>query len=413
MSKATLNDIRVGFIIVIKWIAVAIVLGIVVGVIGSLFSLGLERITEIRGNYKWLIVFLPIAGILITFMYRASGLGEDQGTNRIFRAVRTNATVKTRRAPLVFISTLISHLVGASVGREGAALQIGGSVANTMAKGFRFKEEDKRIIIIAGMAACFTALFGTPFAASVFAIAVISSGVLYYQALLPALISSIVAKLVSMYWFDITPDIVLLGSVEAFSFTPFMQVLLIAGAASIVSVIFCLSIKYFRKLLIWISPNPYLRSSIGGCILLLLIIIFGYNYCGAGFNIIDKCLDSKASNYAFLLKMVFTIIAVSAGVKGGEIVPALTIGAALGFTISNVCGFDLGLMVGCGMISMFCGITNCPIASVILGLELFQNIDILPYLAIASVLTYVFSGYISIYEGQEFSFSKYKLNINQ
>ena len=135
---------------------------------------------------------MPFGGLLIVFLYQKIGK-EDRGTNQVLSTIRSQDEVPLRSAPLIFIATALTHLLGGSAGREGAAIQLGGSIGNQLGRWIHLDEEDRHVIVMCGMSAAFSAVFGTPMAAAVFAMEVVSVGVMYYAALLPCVVASLVA----------------------------------------------------------------------------------------------------------------------------------------------------------------------------------------------------------------------------
>ena len=200
MIKSTLNYIKT----LVKWSIVAIVVGIVCGLVSSAFHLSVDYVTHLREEYRWIILLLPLGGVAIVAIYKLCRFEVNMGTNRVIESVRSDKKVPTRMAPLIFASTVITHLFGGSAGREGAALQLGGSIGYRFGKIFRLGEKDMHLVVLLGMSAVFAALFGTPLTATVFVLEVISVGVIYYAGLVPCIISSVVAYNVSLF-FGITP----------------------------------------------------------------------------------------------------------------------------------------------------------------------------------------------------------------
>jgi len=389
----------------LKWSVVSVAIGLLGGGVGALFHKAVEMATQIRTEKGWLLFFLPAAGLVIVGMYRLAKLPSGTGTNEVFESIRSNQKVPLLLTPLIFLSTAITHLFGGSAGREGAALQIGGSLGFQCGSLLRFGEKDKHIATLCGMSAVFSALFGTPLTATVFSIEVISVGVFYYAAFVPCILASLVAYGVARL-FGSGGIQFALSSVPELSVTPFLQVIALGALCAAVSIVFCLIMKKTKGVLVrWIS-NEYLRAAIGGAAVVAMSLLIGTrDYNGAGMNVIAQAMDGNVRPEAFALKMIFTAITIGAGFKGGEIVPTLFVGATFGCTAGALLGMDPGFGAAVGLVSMFCGVTNTPISSILLSIEMF-GIGGLPFFAVASGVSYMLSGYFSIYSSQKILYSK-------
>jgi H+/Cl- antiporter ClcA len=311
-------------------------------------------------------------------------------------------------APLIFISTLITHLLGGSAGREGAALQLGGSLGNGLGKLFRFDEDDKRVMIMCGMSASFSALFGTPMAAAIFSMEVVSVGIMHYSALVPCVVASFVAHGIATY-FGASAEAFAISDMPVFGVSSSVIITILAVLCAFVSILFCVVLHKADHLYKKFLTNPYIRVFVGGCIVIVLTLIVGdQTYNGAGMNIVEKCFEGEyVFPLAFLLKIVFTAATLGAGYKGGEIVPSFCIGATFGYLFGNILGFSPSLCASVGMVSVFCGVTNSPISSLLIGFELF-GYDGMPYYVLAIAFSYMMSGYFGLYNSQKIMYSKYK-----
>lgn len=393
----------------IKWVIFSILAGVVVGSVGTLFYFGMTLVTLLREKNPWLIFLLPIGGLLIVGSYRLLHNEKDTGTNLVLSAIHSNDELPLRMAPLIFISTLITHLFGGSVGREGAALQLGGSIGNGLGRLFRFDEKDKHVMIMCGMSAAFSALFGTPMAAAIFSMEVVTVGIMHYSALVPCVISSLVAFGFAQS-FGVGQELFLLGKVPSFTITSAVTVSGLAILCALVSIFFCVVLHQTEHLYKRFFKNPYARVFTGGCIIIVLTLLVGsQTYNGAGMNVIERCIEGTVVPEAFLLKIIFTALTIGAGFKGGEIVPSFFIGAAFGCLFGNLIGFSPSLCAAIGMTSVFCGVTNCPITSLLISFELF-GYEGMPYFLLAIAFSYMLSGYFGLYSSQKIMYSKYKTN---
>ena len=392
----------------VKWILIAVFTGLVVGAVGIAFAYAMAWATTMRNTCSWLLYFLPLAGILIVSWYYLFKDKHDKGTNLVISAIHSGEEVPLRMAPLIFVATVLTHLCGGSAGREGAALQIGASIGNHIGKLFHFNENDKRVMIMCGMSACFSALFGTPMAAAIFSMEVISVGVMYYAALVPCVIASFVAHslaaMCGVGWESFP-----VNDLPAFTVKSACIIGVLAVLCAVLSVIFCeilhRTTHFFRK---YIS-NHYVRTIVGGCIIIALTLLVGNrDYNGAGMDVIARCFETgTVFPGAFLLKMIFTAITLGTCYKGGEIVPTFYVGATFGCLFSMITGFCSPLCIAVGMVSLFCGVTNSPLASLLICFELF-GYEGMPYYLLAIALSYMYSGYHGLYSSQKILYSKFK-----
>ena len=406
-KKGTHSLKRVG--LAFRWILFALFAGLIIGGVSTLFVFCLRHVTGWRAAYPWLLFFLPAGGLLIVFLYRFLHDENDTGTNLVISAIQSEEHVPLRMAPSIFLSTLITQLVGGSAGREGAALQLGGSIGGSLGKCFRLDEKDQHIMIMCGMSAAFASIFGTPLAAAVFSMEVVSVGIMHYSALLPSVIAALVAHGISVH-FGFPGEKFPLDAFPAFSLK---TVLIISGLAilcAVVSVLFCVALHQGEALYERFLKNPYLRILAGSGILIVLTLLVGnQRYNGAGLNLISDALSGQALPWDFILKLLFTVVTIGAGFKGGEILPSLSIGAGFGFLFSYLTGMDPGLCAAIGMTSVFCGVTNCPVTSLLISFELF-GFSAMPYFLISVALSYTLSGYYGLYRSQKIIYSKYKTN---
>ena len=399
--------LKMSFLALIKWTLCSCLIGIFLGLIGAGFYKALSFVTSFREANPNIIFLLPLSGIIIVFMYNLAGKSASSGTNLVISAIQSNEEVPARVAPLIIISTIITHLFGGSAGREGAALQVGGSIGNFLAKVLHFDDKDTRIMIMCGMSACFSALFGTPIAAAIFSMEVISVGVMYYAALVPCVLSSFIAEGISNY-FGIPNTAFVVDYVPILSIDTGFKTIVISLLFAIASVLLCVALHKSSKIYNYLFKNAYVRIVVAGLLVICLRYIFNTtDYLGAGAPIIASSFTTRSAWYVFLLKILFTAVTLGGGFKGGEIVPTLFVGATLGSFLSAIFGLPIGLCAACGMVSVFCGVTNCPITSFILAVEMFGT-EPLKYCTIAIALSYLLSGYYSLYNSQKIVYSKYK-----
>ncbi|MCI5752820.1 MAG: chloride channel protein [Oscillospiraceae bacterium] len=395
----------------VKWLAVAIIVGIFVGIAGAAFHHALDFATEFRTEHPIIMLGLPLAGLIIVFLYNICGMKDDKGTNSVILEARGNKNVSILLAPLIFTATFLTHLCGGSAGREGAALQMGASLASPLRKLLKLDPKDSAELAMCGMAAGFSALFGTPIAAAVFAMEVTIVGAAQYTAIVPCILSAVTATITAGI-FGVTPTAFNVLNVPAFSengAVTLLKVLLLGILCALVSILFCEAMHIAGKLYQKYIKNPYLRVLAGSAIVLLLTLILGtYDYNGAGVNVIERAFAGEAFPLAFLIKILLTALTLGAGFKGGEIVPSFFVGATLGCAASHLIGLDPSFGAAVGLLAVFCGVTNCPLATIILGIELFGAQGLVFYAA-AIAVSYMLSGYQGLYSAQVFYLSKSRL----
>lgn len=390
-----------------RWIIFSILVGILVGGMGTLFSHCLKYAQILRTSHPWILFLLPFAGLSIVGAYKLLHNEKDTGTNLVISSIHSGDYLPFRMTPLIFFSTVITHLFGGSAGREGAALQLGGSLGNALGKLFRFDEKDRHIMIMCGMSAAFSALFGTPMAAAIFSMEVISVGIMHYSALVPCVISSLIASDLAS-WLHVEKESMVIKSIPDFQLLSALQIGFLAILCGFLSILFCIVIHKSADIYKRLFKNPYIRIFVGGCLVVLFtILVQSQEYNGAGMNLVALSIEEQAKPWTFLLKLLLTALTLGAGYKGGEIVPSFATGAAFGCLFGQLFGISPSLCAAVGMISLFCGVTNSPITALLISFELF-GFDGMPYFLLAVALSYAFSGYFGLYKTQKIVYSKYK-----
>ncbi len=389
-----------------RWLLLAGVTGAVLGFLGGLFGKSITLVTAFRGSHPWMLYLLPLAGLLIVAMYRMDPY--KTGTNRVLEGIQSDRLIPLRMAPLIVVSTVITHAFGASAGREGAALQLGGSIGGTFGKWLKMDDYDHRIMIMCGMSAGFSALFGTPLTATIFAMEVASVGMMQYAALVPCCVAALIAKEIAEF-LGVHGEHFALPAVTVFDWKNGGLTVLLAVCCAGISILFCLVLHYTEHLYKKWIPNEYLRIVAGGCLIILMTVLLGTaDYLGAGMDVIEHSMEGQVVAAAFLLKMIFTAISLGSGFRGGEIVPTLFVGATFGCLFGQLTGFPPSLGAACGMASVFCGVTNCPVSSLFLSFELF-GFECMPFFLLSVSISYLESGYYGLYHSQKILYSKTKL----
>jgi H+/Cl- antiporter ClcA len=380
---------------------ISIVIGVLVGTIDAVFGKVLLAITDLRNNNViQLIPFLPLAGVLIIYTYTKIGKNSMKGMSLIFAAgFEEEDVIPKRLVPLVIVSTWITHLFGGSAGREGVAVQIGGTVAHTIGRKIDLKSSSK-ILLVAGMAAGFAGLFQTPIAAIFFATEVLVIGSMEYGALFPSILAAFTASYTS-HALGLEKFSVTLNDTVSFSVPFILKIILLGIIFGIVGGFFAHSLSVIKRLFTSKLKNPIVRVFVIGCILSVsLLLLHQGRYAGLGTNIINECFaNSNIYGYDWILKFIFTILTLAAGFQGGEVTPLFTIGASLGAVIAGLFGLPLEFTAALGYAALFGSATNTILAPIFIGVEVF-GYDYLPYFFVVCALAYVFNGNKSIYSAQ-------------
>ena len=389
----------------VKWMTVGGLIGGVGGVIGSLFHIGVNYATLARDAHPWILYLLPVLGLLIAGLYRLTKV-EGKDTNAVIESVHFGKNVPVLLVPVIFISTVLTHLGGGSAGREGAALQIGGGIGHATGRLLHLGQKDLPLATLCGMSAVFSALFGTPLTAAVFAMEVISVGVFYYAGLLPCLTAALVGYLVSLLM-AVPPTRFTVADPGMDAWTMLLVAVLAVGCA-LVSILFCRGMQETGRLAARLLPNPFLRVFVGGALVIGLTLLVGNtDYNGAGMEVVQRAIGGEAVGWAWLLKLLFTAVTIGFGFKGGEVVPSFFVGATFGCVFGGLLGLPPAFAAAVGLVAVFCGAVNCPIASVILSVELF-GAGGMAYFAAACAISYLLSGYCGLYSSQTILYSKLK-----
>ncbi|MEG2008709.1 MAG: chloride channel protein [Oscillospiraceae bacterium] len=407
MSEHAINETKTAvklFRAFAMWLCIAGVIGLAGGLAGALFHTGVELATDFRGTHPWLLWLLPIGGLVIAALYKLTKM-ETTNTNAIIDSIHFGDNVPLRLVPVILIGTVITHLCGGSAGREGAALQIGGGLGCNIGRLFRLGEKDMRLATLCGMSAVFSALFGTPLTATLFALEVISVGLLYYSGLVPCMAASLAAYGITRL-FGIAPTRFVLAS-PPLGADLLWRVAVLAIVCAVVSSVFCIVMHAAERLAAKKLPNVFVRIVLGGVAVIALTYLVGTtDYNGAGMSVIRTAIEGgTARPFAFFWKLIFTVVTLSCGFKGGEVVPTFCIGATLGCVVGQLLGIPPGFAAAIGLVAVFCGAVNCPIASIMLSIELFGS-GALIYFAVACIISYMLSGYFGLYSSQRIMYSK-------
>ncbi len=389
-----------------KFVLLALLVGLVCGAVGTGFYHAIALATRLRTAYPWLLYLLPVAGLMTSCLYALLKMEKDPGTNAVLRATLESETVPARLAALIFSGTFLTHLCGGSAGREGAALQIGGGLGTAISRLLKLTKGETRLVTMCGMSAVFSAVFGTPLTAAVFSIEVASVGVISSTAVLPCMVSSLTAAYIANL-LGAEGEAYVLQGVPAVSLESLLPALALGLICALVSILFCTVMHTSHKLFSRFFPNRYLRVAVGAALVVGITLLLGTRrYNGAGADVIVASIEGEeALPYDGFVKLLLTAITLGCGMKGGEIVPAFFVGSTMGCLLGPLVGLSPSFGAGLCMVGLFCGVVNCPIASILLSMELFGGAG-LPFFALVCAVSFACSGRHSLYSAQSFMFDK-------
>lgn len=377
------------------------------GSASAFFLFSLEFVTNWRENHAWIIWLLPLAGFGVGLLYLHLGKSVEAGNNLLIDEIHDpRKVIPLRMAPLVLFGTVVSHLFGASVGREGTALQMGGALADQLTHLFRLDREDRRILLMAGISAGFASVFGTPLAGAIFALEVLAVGRMRYDAIFPCFLAAIIADQVGLAWGAHHTHYVVSAMAPLTSWS--VLAVIAAGILSgLTGRLFATSTHALSALVKRHISYAPLRPLLGGVIVAAAIWALGtHRYIGLGIPVIVESFQQAVSPWDFVGKMIFTITSLGTGFKGGEVTPLFYIGATLGNVLAPLLHLPMSMLTGIGFVAVFAGAANTPIASTMMAIELFGP-EIGPLAALACIASYLFSGHVSIYKAQRIGRGKH------
>lgn len=387
-------------LLLLKVCFLGLLIGAFGGAVGAAFSHLLAVVTDFREGTPWILLLLPLGGMATVLLYRFFGLEKHRGTNEIIQCVKANSRVNPIAAPLIFISTAITHLFGGSAGREGAAIQLGGAGASAVCDVFRFKDETRTVLIMCGMGSVFAGVFGTPFTAAFFILEFKSSKKFFSLALIPCFVSAIIANEISKL-LGVVGETAKINTIS-FSASVVGKILVLAIGLSVLGIVMCFVFEKGQEWAKKLISNSILRIILGAVAVIAMTAIVGdMRYNGSGMNMALSAIEGEASWFDFALKILFTAVTLAAGFKGGEIVPTFCIGATFGCVLGGILGLDVGFAAALGLVGLFCCVTNSLISAVFLGVEMF-GLSAIPYFIIICIVLWLLSTKEGLFENRFF-----------
>lgn len=395
----------------LRYIAIWLVLGALVGILAGSASAGflvlLDLATKTRDAHLWLLAFLPLAGFGIGYIYHHYGANSVKGNNLLLEELyQSKNPIPLRMTPLVLFGTIFTHLFGGSAGREGTAVQMGGSLADQLTKWFSLDSEARRIILICGVAGGFASVFGTPLAGAIFSLEWMLNRKFRPKSIFPAFWAAFVAHWVCEFGWRIGHTHYSIPEIAPHTITNLLWIVPAGIAFGLSARLFAETghgvAEVFKKYIAY----PPLRPVFGG-ILVVFIVYFteAYTYIGLGVPRIVEAFETPLPWYDFLAKTGLTGLTLGSGFKGGEVTPLFFTGATLGNALSAWIPLPLALLAGCGFVGVFSGATNTPMACTVMGMELF-GYEAGIYLGLACLVAFFFSGKGSIYSAQQIGWKK-------
>lgn len=403
-----LNSLNPKFVFISKWFFISLLISILIGTASAGFLVSLEMITNLRESNHWVVIFLPIAGLFIGYSYYYYGKDIESGNNLLIETIhQPKGIIPLRMSIFVYLGTIITHLFGGSAGREGTALQMAGSIADQFSKPFQLSIEDRKLLIISAIAGGFGSVFGTPLAGAIFSLEFFLIGKIRYNAILPAFLTAILSDWITKLW-NVPHTHYQINFIPNLIFENIIYTIFIGIICGFIALCFSKSMILMNKFIKNKIPFPPLRPFFMGIIIVALVFIFNaHKYIGLGIPTIINSFERQLPPYDFLFKMIFTVLTLSSGFKGGEVTPLFFIGATLGNALSYFIPLPIDLLAGIGFVAVFAGATNTPVACILMAVELFGS-KCGVYVSIACVVSYLVSGHNSIYAKQIIGESKLK-----
>lgn len=385
---------------ILKLALVSVIIGGISGLCIGVFLILLEKAIDLNLAYKSLIFVLPFSGMFMTYLYSKYGGNSQKGNNIIIENINgSKEKIEFIMAPLVFLGTILTHIFGGSVGREGTGVQIGGTIGNSLAKALKSSEEEKKVLLISGVAAGFSSVFGTPLTGTIFALEIANIGRLSYNSMLPAIVSALVGNSVVKF-LGVKHSHYKIPAQEAVDIINVLKVIALAICFGLISRLFVYMTHWFNEKLIKYCKNKYLKIFVGGTLMVIATLFLRNNlYNNLSLGLLNDAFYGKVPILAFIIKLILTALCLGAGYQGGEVTPLFVIGATLGATLSHILGLPFAFCAALGLVGVFSGATNAPIACFMMYLELFRANNIV-FAMLVCIISFFISGHKGIYKAQ-------------
>ncbi|WP_088105677.1 chloride channel protein [Halalkalibacter urbisdiaboli] len=388
------------FSILIKWLFWGSLVGVFVGTTTSFLLHTNDLLGKTREANSWLILLLPLGGVVIGYLYHNYGKKSSEGNNLLYEGVQGKAQMLLRTGPLVYIGTFLTVLLGGSTGREGAALQMGGSIAEGLNRLFQISKIDQKIVLMSGISGGFGAAFGTPITGAVFGMEVVALGKMKYEGIVPCFTASLVGHLSTKIW-GVKHEHFIIEKVPELTAGTAFKIIVVAILFGLISVAYCQLRHMIQRTSTTYIGNPMVIGFIGGIAIVILTFIIGSkDYLGRGIETISASFTGDVPMFAFLAKLIFTAITMGTGFVGGEAIPLFFMGATLGNTLSPIMDLPISFLAALGLVAVFCGGANTPIASIFLGIEMFDGKG-MEYFLMVCLISYLTSGHHGLWPSQQ------------
>jgi len=392
-----------------KWIVLCLVVGVLSGTASGFFLVSLQWVSNYRDAHLWLLWLLPIGGLMVGLLYHYYGKEVVKGNNLILEEYEhPKECIPLKMAPLVLIGTLLTHLFGGSAGREGTAVQMGSAFADQFSNVFSLTKAERRTLLIIGISAGFSSVFGTPIAGALFAIEVLFFSKVSYRSVIPSFVTAFVAYY-TVELLHVQHTHYSIPSIPELNIVNLAWVLPVGLLCGLIAMLFAKTTHFFGNLFSKYVGYPPLRPLIGGVVLAVAFCWIGTTkFVGLGVPTIVASFQNSSAPSDFILKLLFTCFTLGTGFKGGEVTPLFFVGATLGSALSGFIPLPIALLAGMGFVAVFSGATHTPVASTAMGMELF-GMECGLYVGLACLMAYFCSGSVGIYTSQIVKGPKYHL----
>lgn len=405
MDQRLLSPFKIGTYMV-KWLVITACLGVLMGGLSAFFLNSLTVVTDLREAHTWLLYLLPVSGALFAFLYQRYGGNASRGNNLVIdQGNGGEEKIPLRLIPLTLFGTITTHLFGGSVGREGTAVQMGGALAENLARGLKLSPIKREVLVISGISAGFSSVFGTPLAGTLFGLEVLAIGKMRTEAIFPSFFAALFANFVTER-IGVTHILYKMGEIPGWSPALFGKLMVAGIAFGIIGWVFSRSIVFLKKWYLKWFKHPITRNFIGGGIVVVVAMILQtQRYLGLSLPLLQDAFDGKAHAYDFIGKLGFTVLSLGAGYQGGEVTPLFEIGATLGATLAPILHVSIPFLAALGFIGVFSGATNTPIACFVMGIELFGG-EAASFFFMICLISFMCSGNNGIYSAQKVMIKK-------